>query len=614
MNWRTTLGLFAALILLTAGYFGMQWMRVVEVVEQQQAKRLFTFEPEAVTDISIERIGEAASAASREPGGAWTIREPNPTIAPFGPLWDRVAINLAALNQQRALDTAGLELSDYGLDVPALVFKATAAGEAIEFRFGALEPTQEFRYALLNGDRLMLIHKDQFFELNRPLEELRNRFTVDDREAGIVRFEFAHIWTGQHAASEAPAPVLENAPAIGEESPPIIASRATATDVWRMEAPWTSLANQEVVDGLVKELQFAVGRNFVDNPENLSDYGLQPASYRITLTDDAGGKAQTFLFGHVTEENGGVFVRRADRDGLFVIDAHIITLFPRAPSDFQERRLLTRQALEFGRIDIEGPGDTFSIIDTPEGGWQIENETSFITDYNAVSAYIGALKNARGIEFLEGEPAQFGLDAPERRITLHPKTEGEPAVILLKPHPTNAELYYAKQDLGPVFEIDRAAAEPLLASRLYFRSRFLLRFNPAEAVSLYLNLEGTAYAFKKAHGLWVVEQPADKALASQGEIERLVDTLAKLVATRNEPEAADPAGSQGLDAPVLTFEVGMVNADGAASTAGPLSIGAVTPDEPLQRFASVAGREGVYRVRQQLIDELREFLRGLTDK
>ncbi|MBI1319397.1 MAG: DUF4340 domain-containing protein [Candidatus Hydrogenedens sp.] len=607
MNWRVTLGLFVAFVVLTGAYFGMQYQRVVDVVEQQQAKQLFTFKPDAVTRISIERIGEAASVAEREPGGAWKMVEPNATIAPFPMMWDRVAHNLAGLLQQRDIDLAGLNLADYGLDVPALTFEATAGDEAIDLKFGSLEPTQENRYALLNDDRLLLIHKDQFFELNRPLDDLRNRFTVDDRDATIVRFEFAHIWTGRGDET------LENPPAVGEESTPIIAVRDSADDVWRLEEPWQTMANQDVVDGIVKELQFAVGRNFVDNPEDLSDYGLKPASFRVTLTDNQDGKAQTFLFGFITEENGGVFVQRPDREGVFVIDAQVITLIPKSPLDFQERRLLTRQALEFNQIEISGPTESFSITDAG-GGWKVENDPGFITDYNAVSAYIGTLKNARGDEYLEGEPAQYGLDAPEWRLVLHPKTGGAPAEILLKPHPDDPEKYYAKQDQGPVYEIAKSVVEPLMVSHAHFRSRFLMRFLPAKANGLRFAFEGQDYAFKKAHGLWVVEQPAGKALSSQGEMERIIDALSKLTAPHAEPETAAPESGYGLDAPVLTLEADVEGDDGKISTTGPLQVGAITADAPLERYAQIAGRDGVYRVRQKLIDDVREFLRAIVDK
>jgi len=608
MNWRATLGLLVALIVLCGAYVGMQFARVSEVAEQVQKSKIFDFDPEAVTRLSIERIDEVPSVAEREPGGAWDIKEPNDTIAPLQMLWDRVALHFAELMRQRELDLGGLELADYGLDVPVLIFQGSAEGEDYELKFGTLEPTQEYRYALLNGERLLLVHKDQFFELNRPLMDLRNRFTVDDREADILTLEFAVVWTNEE---EGP---LENPPAVGEESVAVRMERASADDVWRMTSPWEALANQEAVEALVSELQFAVAQEFFDNPESLEDFGLQPPRYRITLVDNAEGRAQTLQLGYLDDESGGLFAKRADRDSVFVMDPQVITLFPKSPGGLQEKRLLTRQALAFDRIDIERPGGRFTLVDTPDQGWQIDGETEFITDQNAVSLFISNLKRARGDRYFPGEPAEFGLDTPELRIVMHPKEEGEPAVILLTPHPEEPGRYYGKQDLGPVFDVPAELVEPLLVDRLFFRSRFLMRFVPATATGVRLAFEGTDYGFQQAHGRWVVTEPEGKTLASQGDIERLLDSLSKFVSVTIHPETDTPDSGYGLDDPILEAAVTIRKEGEDPVTFGPVTVGATTGDQALQRYATLEGRAGVYRVRQKVIDDVREFLRAVQDK
>lgn len=603
MSWRMTLALFVALMALATAYFAMQQRSEEKVLQAEAAKRLFDWTPEAVSRITFRPLEAKVVVGERVPEEGWRIVEPNPTIPPFEPMWERVAAQLSGLMNERTIKPGELKLSDYGLDIPVLEMEVTIGDENVELAFGALEPTQERRYALLNGELLFLAHKNAFFELNRSLDDLRNKFTVDDREANILRLEFAQIWTGESETT------MEDPPAVGEESPPIIAARENAESPWKLVAPRQAAANQEIINAIVQELQFATGRRFVDDVASLADYGLQPARLRITMVDDAEGRAQTFYLGGAEADTGGLYVRRPDRDGVFVLDPHIITLLPRSPDQFQERRLLTLQDLDVERLLVTHGGETTTLLNDAVTGWRVETTEPFDTDQAAVSMYISALKRAAGEKILLADPAEVGLAEPATVIEMHPRGGGAPAVIRLQSNWDDPDYMLAQQDLGAIMTLPREQGDLLQVDQLHFRSRKLWTVDAATVNDVHLTFDGAAYHFKRAHGIWAVVEPEALKLPDSGTLDAWLGRMAELRVISPRPEEGVPAEALGFETPVLKLSL-----VGEPGELGTLEIGAPSAEKMLQRYTRMAGQDDVYRVDQKIIDATRDMIGALQPK
>ncbi len=603
MSWRMTLSLFVALVALAGVYFAMQQRSEEKVLEAEAAKRLFAWTPEEVSRVTLRPLEAKVVVGERVPDDGWRIVEPNPTIPPFNPMWERMAAQLSGLMNERSIEPGELKLSDYGLDIPVLEMDVVVDEENIQLAFGALEPTQERRYALLNGELLFLAHKNAFFELNRTLDDLRNKFTVDDREANILRLEFAQIWTGESETT------MEEPPAIGEESPPIIAAREDADSPWRLVAPRQAAANQEIINAIVQELQFATGRRFVDDVASLADYGLQPARLRITMVDDAEGRAQTFYLGGAEADTGGLYVRRPDRDGVFVLDPHIVTLLPRSPDQFQERRLLTLQDLDVERLLVSHGGATTTLLNDAVTGWRVETTDPFDTDQAAVSTYISALKRAAGEKILLADPAEVGLAEAETVIEMQPRGGGSPAIIRLQSNWDDPAYMVAQQDLGAIMTLPRAQGELLQVDQLYFRSRKLWTVDTAAVNEVQLAFDGATYRFKRAHGIWAVVEPEALKLPDSGLLDTWLGRMAELRVISPRPEEGVPAEAFGFETPLLKLTL-----SGEEGEMGTVQIGSPSAEKMLQRYTQVAGQDEVYRVDQKIVDATRDMIGALQPK
>jgi len=608
VNFRTTLLLLFALLLLSLGYWGMNRLGERQEQQAQEARRIFQFDAPQIERLSIEPLGAPRTAAERVEQGVWLMTAPSESIPAFQPLWERVAQQFAGVTNERTVVERTSDLGQYGLEDPALVVKAeTGEQEIYELQLGSLEPTQRFRYARLNEGPVFLVSKNSYVELDRSLFDMRHKFVVDERESPILHFSYVRIWTGRGEVS------LADPPAVGDESVEVVLERADADSPWRMIAPVEAPANHEQVQNIVNEIQYAVGRDFVDSPESLSDYGLDPPQARITVQDAETGLPQVVLLGDFStdEERGGLFVKREDRDAVFVMDAHLITELPRTPDALRERRLLGRAATDLRELHYTRGEEHFVLRKDEENTWRMAAPELMDTNQVRVSEFISQLFGIQGVEFFGGGVEEHGLDTPDITMVLHFEGEEAPVEIRMGPDPEHDSFIRATQEWGSVVRVPEASARVFRVAAHQFRSRELMRFDNAAAREITLELDEVRYRLEKVHGRWLVREPAGHVLQNQRDAEAMLDAVNPLLAAAALPETGEAEERHGLDTPALTLSISLEDEEAGPRTLGPLRVGAPAGEDAQQRYASYAPRDGVFRIRQDVVEQLREAVRGV---
>lgn len=610
MKFRHTLQLGAVLALLIALYFGLQWAGEKEKQTVQEAKKIFDFGPEAIKKLTVHRLDEQPTTGEQTAASDWSIVAPSPQIKALDELWNRVASHAAELKNERSLPADALDLEAYGLAVPRLTVTLEVDGAPKTLRFGYLEPTQTYRYARLDEGAVFLADKNAVFELDRPLDQLRDAFVVDNREAPIVRFEFARIMTPEQQKK------FENPPPLGEESEAIIVmERPDGEQPWVQTSPVHTAANQEKVNELVAELQFARGRNYVEAPESLADYGLDPASARITVVDNAGGNPQTFMFGNtaMVGEDGGVYVQRVGDTSVFMMDGHILTLFPKSANALRERRLMTTAAKEITKVEYSGKGNAYTLVKDEKGAWKMIDPPLDDTDDQYVSNYLSALKMLEAGRFYPGTPAEYGLETPEAQLKLYRSDTEAPVEIRIAPNAAEPGQYYALTTAGEIAGIEEERIRFLLTDAQAFRMRSLLRFAIPRAEKMSFQYDGVDYQLEKLHNRWLVVSPENHFMPNQTDAENLLKAVTELRSIGAEDgQEADPS-VYGFAEPRFRFSVTLTPAEagGAPEILGPLTIGAVVPGIDQQRFAQTASRSGVFRIKQSFVEAVSAAVSGI---
>jgi hypothetical protein len=626
MNLKTTLGLLAALAALCLAYGFMVWFEQRTQVRQAEAKRVFSFEPEAIASVNVQRIDEAPAAAAREPGQPWKITKPNPTIEANQVVWDRLAKALAGLTNERTIETSPVDLTKYGLDKPVLTIGAvTTDGLQVLLNFGVAEPTQTCRYVAGQDNVVFLAPNKAFQEMDRPLSLLRVPYVVTVGKEGITRLEYARIWTGRKEENPESKPQTHT-PEVGEESV-TVAVEKSPDGKWQMVSPIQALANQEAVESLIKEVQFGVGRDYIEQPEDLSYYGLNPANARITIYSGVGSEPQTLLLGSLQSPSrkpgqdankkaeGGVFAKQASRPAVFVMDANVLALLPKTPDGFREGHLLTRPATDLQSIHYVTPDTDIVLENDPERGWRLTGPEEKNSDQLAVANFVLLLKALQGRGFPGDPRPEFGLDNPRISMALTFKSDPQPLSIRVGASVPDTEQYYATQDHGVVTVLNSLDVAALTKTVFDFMKRWLMRFEKDEAIQLTLEFEGRKYVFEKIKGQWHLKEPVGRTLGSPRDVEALIEPWSALSAIAVEREMIpSDLSTLGLDKPLVTIAVTTSKRAGATpeTSLGPVTIGNPVPNRWQRRYAITANDQAVYSIEQKVVDEIRETIRGIN--
>jgi len=620
MKFRNTVQLGALLVFLIILFFGWQRLQVHTAHVVQEAKRIFSFELADIRKLSVQQLDAEPTTALHGEDGAWSITLPHPGIKPNVVLWDRVGNQTATLMNERSLPEDAVALESYGLTIPRLTIEVEAKGAEHTLDFGYLEPTQTFRYARLDGGPVFLVNKDAVFELDRSLDLLREAYVVENHLEPVYRFEFAPIMTEPQYNEQ--LKTLENPPPVGTEADnPIIVERTSPEAPWTQLSPVHTAANQEKVEALVKEIQHARGRHFVDAPESYADYGLEPGMARMTIENELGGGGrQSFYFGDLATigEVGGVWVRKDGEPAVFLLDGHITSLFPRMNA-LRERRLITRQVGDFQKFEYIGRDTRYTLARSPEsaGAWEMVDPPLDDTDELYVTQYIAALKSLEGLQFFEGGPEEYGLDQPDATLRFSGAEGTSPIELRLTADPNDPARFYALTDAGEVTAVPREHVEFVFGGAQRFRLMSLMRFSPNRVTAMDFQIDGVDYSLKKEHNRWLVVAPEGYFMPNQRDAEAILQAVVTLraVAVEEVQEEEEPAG-YGFDAPRFTFRATLapVEVGGEEEQVGPLVIGVVVPGIDDQRFAKASTRSGVFRIKQSFIESLSAAVAGIRPK
>ncbi|HUW59592.1 MAG TPA: DUF4340 domain-containing protein [Candidatus Bathyarchaeia archaeon] len=606
MSKKGTLVLLVLLVGLCAAYWGMVRLEEHREVQQIQSKKLFDFQPGEITGIEIAQLGQPAVAAERTASGQWAIAKPDPSIDPNQIVWDRAAKTVATLDNARTIETGG-DLAAYGLDKPVLVFTATRAeGAPLRFEFGAMDPTQAYRYARLDGQLVFLVSVEQFHELDRSLDLLRDRRLFKVGEEGIGRIEFSRFRTAKNLSGD------PNQQPATEESAVVVVEKQP-DGRWQMVSPEQAPANRETVEKIVREIQYSMIVGFIEQPESLDDYGLNPPKARLTIYTAAGSEPQTVLMGSRGDHEsakGCIYAKWASKPAVFLMDPNVAAVLPQAPNALREGRLFTRDASKLRSIHYKTTDADFTLENDPEKGWRLVQPPVEDTDQVAVSNFIAFLKQLSGGNFPGDMPALAGFDNP--RIAIHCEFNGEePSDILVGAPVPDVGKSYVRQDNGVTTVLTELEVNALSRTPLDFQKKTLMEFNKLEARTVELKLDGAEYVFEKFRGRWVITKPEGHVFGSSKEMDPLIEALSQLRADKKLADDPGQVPGTGLDAPVVEISVSAGAEGEEPAKLGPVVVGGPTPEDSQYRYATSAQWPGVYLVRQSLVDEIRDTVKAI---
>jgi hypothetical protein len=539
MGPRSTLKLLAIAAALTAYWIAFERE---SAGPEANAGRVFPdLEVDDIVELEIARASRPREASlgidsrpiklrqERSPS-AWWIVEP----IRFEALYPRAqAIAHALAGAVRIAEApAGSSAFSGGADV--VVRFTTRRGDERVLEIGAEHPAADldFSYARLGGE-VFVTRKDFRKTFLVTLTEMRSRTLIPVAPADAIGLSVE--------GDAAFAKRVERDPAAG---------------TWRLREPVDALADRELTEALLLELNGWTVTDFLKDdalrPEDLAPYGL--ATPRAVISVRArGGRTVTV---HAGADHGadGVHVRLAGEPHVFAAPRGPLEEAMRPPEALRSRFLLDLGLDEIEEVRVEGAGGDLVLARLevaprpadrepgPAHAWRVSGSLAGETipgDRELIDGLVGTLRRTLILKFIGGgvAPAAIGLDPPLWRVLL--RTAGGRRLELRIGTPSDApedaglDIHHVAVPGEPgAFQVKTELPALLAAGPGAFRDRRVSRLDPASVRAIKVVSAGGSWELARTGPgePWMLRVGATSPIAEVRELESArVDQLLGLL-------------------------------------------------------------------------------------
>jgi hypothetical protein len=310
----------------------------------QSKKRLLSFKPEDLTEVTIERPGLLPIHLTRVGTTRWRLEGKPSGPADSGTV-DALVSDLSRMEILGEPRTS-FDPKEFGLDAPkATATLALKGGEKKTVRFGKEVPGTDAT-AASEGNRFAAVKWAPLAQMTKPVDEFRSKALVEVPSQEITRITIVK------GASKT---ILGR----GEGKTP---------GEWRIESPIQDLAAQTFVDQLLSDFTSARVAEYValGEPE-LGRVGLAPPSAIVTLQKGTEIVSDVAFGAAKAEGAGKIYAKRGDL--VVVVDDRIQEDLGKEFTALRETRICPVDSWAVSRVSFESNGVRAG-AERMEGEWR----------------------------------------------------------------------------------------------------------------------------------------------------------------------------------------------------------------------------------------------------
>lgn len=358
----------------------------------------------------------------------WLLRRPLSDEANQGAVSSLLS-TLSALKAERTFKAADVKLADFGLHEPVLgVVIEQEGGITHTLKLGSEMPLGAQRAALTDGSLVYTV----------------NKWVASDLEKGLAG------WRSDQLAQISAADVA----AVSITYSGVRVSLAHAANAWTLTDPINDLADRTRAEGLISDLGSARIKEFVDTPGALSEYGLDPRAFEISIIRRGENAAPIQLeFGSRQVKDGVDLIACKRGERVLWIEARAVEKASSLAADWRARKLVAIDSWDQDHLDIEAAGAR-ATFERKDGEWKAG---SVDLDFFTVNARLSLLAELEIKAF--DQPAPQGQPLGTVRTKSSSGVENEVAF-----YPgAEAEVVAVVKGRSGAFTLDGAKVSDLLA-------------------------------------------------------------------------------------------------------------------------------------------------------
>lgn len=383
---------------------------------------------------------------------------------------------------------------------------------------------------------------------------------------------------------------------------------AKVDGVWRVLQPLQDLADEFNVEAWLSDMGTEKGAKIEpkrDANGNIlwSEYGLDQNTTRLVLKKKNGESAEIH-FAAMNAFDGSYFAKLNDQ--VFIADKPWVSILSRDLKNLRARSVYRKSADPVAiSIQYEKPKKVFSLAQK-EGAWAFD-KLNFEVSRDNVEAWVADLKRISSVEFIDNAKKlnEYGLNKPLAIFELTFSDQSQQKWSIGKVQSADRVRYFIQVSTEtPIFEVDSAFAERVLAHEHFFRDGKKPFALELEKVSqLELEDQGQKVALKKSSdGKWQLQEGPKGYKFSEFLVERYFEKLSGLSAD----VFLTPAQRKDLKTPQKVLKA----LDASGNLVKKWSFGdEFSSAETLPRnnplvYASVTGSEDLFGVRKEVLNGL----------
>ncbi len=417
-----------------AGSYYLFFEKGAEQKEQQQSKLFAALKKEQIG--SVDLVYPDLTIVLSKHDEHWYLVKKDKKYKADSFTVDTIVDAVADLKEGSEVSEADDNLTQYGLNNPSAQVRFSAGGNEHAILIGGNSPVGSGVYIKKAGKPGVILSDSSLVWpfMDRKFNDLRDREIINLDENLITRVSFE---TGGFNKT-----------------------------FDKKEGRWEghNLAdhielNQLQIEGIVRSFSDLRVVGFeTDEPESLSDYGLDKPRAVLTITE--GDRQITYSFGNRKEE-ADYYMKLSGRPSVYLISSHNFDQLPHSINDLRIKQIFYIKEDEIKSVKFENNGKVIHIKKL-DGLWSIEDSEGQ-EDQGKITALLSELVNLEVKDFADDTPedlGEYGLADSDIKITLN---DNQALSLHLGNHKGN--LVYARTaDKDSVYLLNREILDKIPAS------------------------------------------------------------------------------------------------------------------------------------------------------
>jgi len=317
-------------VLLALGAY-VYFVEFAQEKAEAEQKKLFTFDKETVTEVALT-YPDRALHLKKDAVGKWYLTQPLEVEADDDTVNNLVnAIGDAEI--KRTLDETPQDVSLYGLNAPVVKLQMTLKDGKIlpVVLLGKDTPVGFSVYTQREGSpKILLAPQSLRIGLQKEVKDLRDRTVMAFTDDEVKKVEI-------HGPNEE-----------------IVLDKGDAG--WTLEKPLEVQADDTEVRMFLSSLRSIKAQDFIEQPSpELKEFGLAPPQLMVSLALGGDNAQKTLLIGgEKSGERGNKqrYVKRGERDTLFVVGDWVLHDLSKTASDFRDKTVMRFGQDQAAKIEV----------------------------------------------------------------------------------------------------------------------------------------------------------------------------------------------------------------------------------------------------------------------